>query len=71
MSRWELLGYAENMRRLEARRTRRRLAYSPDVRLTVDQVYDLILAETDDERQASRAASGYAAALLRKGQTPE
>lgn len=59
------------MRRLEARRTRRQLAYRGDVRLTVDQVYDLVFAETDDEQQASKAASGYAAALLRKGQTPE
>jgi hypothetical protein len=41
------------------------------VRLSIDQVYDLVLAETEDERQASKAASGYAAALLRKGQTPE
>ena len=71
MTEWEVLGYEAHVRRLEARRTRRALAFRGDVRLTVDQVYDLVLAETEDERQASKAASGYAAALLRKGQTPE
>lgn len=59
------------MRRLEARRTRRELALRGDVRLSVDQVYELILAETDDPRQASKAASQYAAAILRSGQTPQ
>jgi len=71
LSEWEVLGFEQNMRRMEARRTRRQLAFGADVRLTVDQVYELVLAETEDERQASKAASGYAAALLRKGQTPE
>lgn len=71
MTQLEVLGFAQNMRRLEAKRTRRQLALRGDVRLTVDQVYELVLAETEDERQASKAASSYAAALLRKGQTPE
>lgn len=67
----ELLGYEANMPRLEARRARRSLAFRNDVRLTIDQVYDLVMAETGDERQASKAASTYAAALLRSGQKPE
>lgn len=44
---------------------RRQLAWPPGCRLTFEQVYDLILAETEDPAQASKAASGYAAALLR------
>lgn len=71
MTEWELLGYEQNQRRLEARRLRRSLNYRSDIRLSVDAVYDLVLAETEDERQASHAASQYAAALLRSGQTPQ
>lgn len=71
MTAFELLGYEAHLRRLEARRLRRSLAYRGDVKLSVDQVYDLVLAETDDVRQASRAASQYAAALLRSGHKPE
>ncbi len=70
MSLYELLGYEANLPRLEARRTRRGLA-GRDVRLTVDQVYDLVLAETEDPAAASKAASQYAAALLRRGERPE
>lgn len=70
MTQAELLGFEANLTRLEARRTRRELALRPDVRLSIDAVYDLVLAETEDEAQASKAASQYAAALLRSGQMP-
>lgn len=56
---------------MEARRIRRALAWPPGCKLSVDQVYDLILSETGDAGQASSAASDYAASQLRKGQTPE
>lgn len=59
------------MGRLEARRKRRELSMRPDVRLSVDAVYDLVLQETEDPRQASKAASSYAAAQLRANQTPQ
>ncbi len=71
MNEWELLGFEENKRRLEARRLRRSMNYRSDVRLSVDAVYDLVFAETEDERQASHAGSQYAAALLRSGHKPE
>lgn len=71
MTAWEALGFEANQPRLEARRLRRSLAYRADVRLTVDQVYALVFAETGDERQASRAASQYAAAQSRAGHKPE
>jgi len=38
--------------------------------LTVDQVHDLVLAETESEDEAQAAATRYAADLLKSGRTP-
>lgn len=64
------VGLWANIPRLEARRTRERLQ-AAGVRLTVDQVYRLTLAETESEEIAQRAASDHAYALMKAGQTPE
>ena len=58
------------MPRLSAGRTRERLQ-AAGARLTVSQVYDLTLAETDDPKAAGRAASDYWNALLERGDKPE
>jgi hypothetical protein len=39
--------------------------------LTVDMVYQLTLVETESEERAQRAASDYAAELMRAGETPQ
>jgi hypothetical protein len=59
-----------HMPRLEARRTRQR-CQAAGTRLTVDMVYNLTLAETESEEKAQRAASDYAAELMRAGETPQ
>ena len=64
------LGLWMHLPRLRARRTRERLA-AAGAQLSVDQVYNLTLAETESEDKASEAASAYAAELLRRGRTPE
>jgi hypothetical protein len=69
MTKVQKLGYLENMRRLQAKRTRERLEFS-QVKLSVDGLYNLILAETEDEAQAEKAARDYMAAQLRAGKTP-
>jgi hypothetical protein len=71
LSPWELEGYLRNIPRLEARRARRELTFRPDLRLTVEQMRRLVLAETDSEAAADEAAAAYMAALLRAGETPE
>ena len=70
MTEAQLLGLWANMPRLEAKRRRRAVELS-GARLSVDQVHDLVLAETEDLEQAQKAASDYAASLLRRGETPE
>lgn len=57
--------------RLDAKRLRRALKTAPDVRLSVDEVYELILAETENRDAAEHAAKSYMAAQLRTGQTPD
>lgn len=59
----QVLGLYDCLPRLEARRTRRQLQYS-DVRLTPDQIYDLVLAETEDPKQAEAAHYQLARAQL-------
>jgi hypothetical protein len=59
-----------HMPRLEARRMRQR-CQAAGTRLTVDMVYNLTLAETESEGKAQRAASDYAAELMRAGETPQ
>jgi len=41
------------------------------VRLTADQVYELVLAETEDQAQAEEAFRQFRRAELRAGITPE
>jgi hypothetical protein len=66
-----LLELEANIPRLEAKRFRRQLRLHPDVRLSVDEVYDLIHRETGSIEAAEMAAKAYMAAQLRAGQTPE
>ncbi|HMP07288.1 MAG TPA: hypothetical protein PJ982_13125 [Lacipirellulaceae bacterium] len=60
----------ENVRRLQAKRTRERMQFS-DVRPTCKQVYDLTLAETESRDAAENAEREYIAAMLRAGLTPK
>ena len=56
------------MPRLRARR-RREAAEAAGRAMTPDEVYALALAESEDEAKAQEAASDYAAAILRAGQS--
>lgn len=56
---------------MEARRTRRELSWRPDVRLSGDDVYALVLAETGSEEAASEALRRHYAAQLAAGAKPE
>jgi hypothetical protein len=60
-----------NIPRLRAARTRRELQYRSDVRLTVEQVRQLVLEETEDPDAAEDAAVKYMAAIMRAGETPQ
>jgi len=65
-----MLGLEGNMKRIQAKRTRKELALRPDLKLSVDQMYELVLAETDSRDQAEFAARQYMASQLRAGETP-
>mgnify|MGYP001606874334 CR=1 FL=1 len=69
MSRWDRLAYHGNIKRLQARRTRQQLMFS-QVKMSGQQWYDLILAETEDVEQAEKALQTYIAVELRAGRTP-
>jgi len=58
------------MPRIQAGRTRRELSLRPEVQLSTDGLYDLVLAETGSPDLAERAAKDQMAAQLRAGQTP-
>jgi predicted RNase H-like nuclease len=58
------------MPRLQARRTRRELTLRPEVRLSAEQVRELVLAETEDEEKADAAMCAYVAAQMKAGETP-
>lgn len=66
----ELIGLWANMPRLQAKRTRE-TAMLTGARLTAEAIYDLTLAETGSEAQASKAMSDAIAAKLRNNETPE
>lgn len=53
------------MQKLQATRIRRELELRPDIKLTPDDVYRLVLAETENEEQAQEAARLYGVAMLR------
>ena len=69
MSPLAFVGLAAHHGRLQARRLREQ-AQASGAELTVDQVYDLVLVETESEEQAQAAATRYAASLLKAGRTP-
>lgn len=48
----------------------REQAQAAGAQLTVDQVYQWTLAETECEEQAQAAATQYASELLKAGRTP-
>lgn len=48
----------------------RERAVEAGAELTVEQVYDLVLAETESEEQAQAAATRHAADQLKAGRTP-
>lgn len=58
------------MPRIQAKRTRRELSLRPDLQLSADQMYDLVLAETGSRDSAEYAARAAMAAELRAGRTP-
>lgn len=70
MSLERLLAYDGQIPRLRARRLREELQFRPNVRITVEQMRQIVFAETGDEEQAEEAARRYMAALLRNGETP-
>lgn len=47
----------------------RELRYHPDIRLSLDEVYNLALAQSEDEEQAQQAATQYAWSLLKQDET--
>jgi len=63
------MGYAANMPRLEAKRVRQQLQLGGN-RISADYLYDLVLLETGDEDEASRAAAELMSAELKAGLTP-
>ncbi len=63
------VGLTAHQGRFLARRMREQ-SQAAGVQPTVDQVYQWILAETEDEEQAQTAATQYASDLLKAGRTP-
>jgi len=47
------------------------LELHPDVKVGVEQLYDLVLLESGSKAAAETAARDYMAAQLRRGETPE
>ncbi len=67
----ELLGFEAHLPRLEARRLRRELQLRPELKLSTETLFDLVLAETGSRDLAEREARDYMASQLRSGQTPQ
>lgn len=63
------MGLAANQPRLEARRIRQQLQLSGQ-RMSAEYLYDLVLLETGDEDEASRAAAALMSAELKAGLKP-
>ena len=63
------VGLAAHHGRFLARRLREQ-AQASGAELTVDQMHDLVFAETESEDEAQAAATRYAASLLKAGRTP-
>ncbi len=64
----QAIGLHANIPRVEAMRRRQELALRPDIKLTQEGMYDLILAETENEERAQQVAARYAYNLLRRGE---
>lgn len=61
----QVLGLHANIPRVEAMRLRQELRLRPELELSAEQMYNLVLAETDSTSQAEEAAVQYALAKAR------
>ena len=71
MSSDELLGYELNMPRLAAEQVLNETRYRADVKFTATQLYHLILAATEDRKQAEAAFKAKVESDLVNDRTPQ